>query len=182
MKILILCLSLLAGCATTQNSKVYGSLPTQSYIVAQICIKDPKATIEKSLRYSVLFKDNNSIRKFENNDNKINGNYFYSVPLGQLPNLTGFLLPLEYKNTQYFGFMWSVQKVNSIWTPWLEPTYTVADISDTNFKVDNGLIGKKDKDESTASPYLVRFRNMPFDEYIKAHINNWVNDPVPKCI
>lgn len=173
----------LAGCATKEPLQYYGKMINKEYMIAQICIKDKEAEVEKPIKYSVLFKNNNAIRKFEDNA-KQNGNYFYSAPLGEPRNLTGFLLPLEYKNLQYFGFMWDFKKISpssSKWTKWIEPNFTVKDISDSNFKVDNGLIGKEEKSDSTTSPYLLRFKVMYFEDYIRGHIERWVKDPVPKC-
>lgn len=173
----------LAGCVTQEPLKYYGKMPNKSYVIAQMCIKDKEVDVEKPIRYSALFKDSNAIRKFEAN-NKINGNYFYSVPLGESRNLTGFLLPLEYQESQYFGFMWDIKKISpssNKWTDWIEPNYTVKDISDTNFKVNNGLIGKEDKSDSTTSPYLSRFRVMDFQDYVRSHIEKWEKDPIPQC-
>jgi hypothetical protein len=180
---ILFAITLLAGCATQDKLQYYGKMPNKSYIIAQMCIKDKDAEIENTIRYSVLFKNNNAIRKFEENT-KYNGNYFYSVPLGEPRNLTGFLLPLEYQNLQYFGFMWDFKKISpnsSKWTDWLEPGYTVKDISDTSFKVDNGIIGREEKSDSTTSPYLVRFRVMDFEDYIRNHLEKWKKDPIPKC-
>ena len=179
----IFILFLLVGCATNDKIVIYGDQRFADYVIAQICFKNKKAELNQKFRYSILFNKNNYI-KFLDSPSKMNGNLFFDLPLGQNQNLAGFILPLEYENSQYFGFVWDLKKSPpaSRWTPWQEPTYTVEDISDTDFKKDNGLIGKKEKDESTFSPYLVRFKVIEVQEYIRTRIGKWEKDPVPICI
>lgn len=179
----IIILFLLFGCATDDRIVIYGDQRDTDYVIAQICFKDKKSELNQKLRYSILFNKNNYI-KFLDSPSKMNGNLFFDLPIGKKRDLAGFILPLEYENTQYFGFVWDLKKPLSAskWTSWQDPTYTVEDISDTDFKKDNGLIGKKEKDESTFSPYLVRFKVIGVEEYIKTHISKWKKDPVPICI
>ena len=181
----LLILLLLFGCATDDKIVIYGDRRATDYVIAQICFRDKKAELNKKFRYSILFNKNNYI-KFLDSPSKMNGNLFFDLPLGQKRDLAGFILPLEYEKSQYFGFVWDLKKSSSAssskWTPWQEPQYTVEDISDTDFKKDNGLIGKKEKDESTLSPYLVRFKIIGVEEYIRTRIGKWEKDLVPSCI
>lgn len=175
----------LFGCATNDKIIIYGDNRSAYYVVAQVCFKDNKVEINNRLRYSILFNKNNYI-KFLDTPQKMNKHLFFDLALGEKRNLAGFILPLEYEKNQNFGFVWDLKKSSSVsaskWTLWQEPQYTVEDISDIDFKKDNGLIGKKDKDESTVSPYLVRFRTLGVEEYISARIDKWKKDPVPVCV
>lgn len=182
MTILFLSL-LMAGCDTT-GPTIYGQIDSRDYVVAQLCFKDPNADINQAFRYSILFNNNDYIRTLPDTNIKNNGYPFYDLALGEKKDLVAFLLPYDFKNIQNFGFGWDLLKIktrDSKWTSWLEPQFTVKDISTTDFKINHGLIGRKDKNDENVSPYLVRFKNMDMQDYIQKKMSHWKDESIPDC-